>query len=520
VADMNELLAELEKRRGWAADMGGAERIARQHAQGKLTARERLDLLFDTGTFREFGTLVGKAHYDDGQVTSVIPKGEIKGTGRIQGRLAFVTANDITSKGDSNLSYGLGLGVEATALERAREWGLPYVRLIDGAGGSVGTFDELGRTYIADGNRWSQVDVELLQHVPVASAILGPAAGIHAVNACLSHFNVMVKHTSHVFPGGPPVVKAALGMDISKEDLGGYEIHTQETGTINNSAETEADAIAQVKLFLSFMPSNVSELPSRNQHSVREARVPRHLLRSVVPESPRQPMDTRLIIDAVVDDSSFFEISPDFGRSRITGLARLDGYPVGIMANNPRYLGGATDSAAGEKVIRLIQLCDMFNLPLIDIADEPGFMVGPAAEAAAIERAGARLVAVICRSRCPWLTIVAGRVFGVGGQCHNRPSGMYRRYAWPNARWGSMHIRGGVSAAYRRQIENSPDPEATRRAIEERLEELASPFRTAEATGQDIIDPAETRELAVEFVQQAQATLQRQLTLPRQPFLP
>ena len=231
-------------------------------------------------------------------------------------------------------------------------------------------------------------------------------------------------------------------------------------------------------------------------------------------------MDTRLVMDAIVDDSSFFEISPGFGRSRIIGLARLDGYPVGIMANDPRYLGGATDSAAGEKVMRLIQLCDMFNLPLIDIADEPGFMVGPSAEAAAIERAGSRLVSVICRSRCPWLTIVVGRLFGVGGQCHNRPSGMYRRYVWPNARWGSMHIRGGVSAAYRRQIENSPDPEATRRAIEERLEDIASPFRTAEATGQDIIDPAETRELAVEFVQQAQATLRRQLTLPRQPFIP
>ncbi len=226
------------------------------------------------------------------------------------------------------------------------------------------------------------------------------------------------------------------------------------------------------------------------------------------------------MIRLVVDRDSFFEIAPLYGRSRITGLARLNGYPVGVMANNPRHHGGATDVAAGNKVMRLIQLCDTFHLPLISFADEPGFMVGLESEKQGIERAGARLVAMTNQSRMPWITVVIGRLYGVAGQCHHRPSGMFRRYAWPSANWGSMHIAGGASAAYRREIENAPDPDRKRAEIEARLRAIASPFRTAEATGQDIIDPRETRALLCEFVDDAQRILHSQLGPPRIPYLP
>jgi acetyl-CoA carboxylase carboxyltransferase component len=222
----------------------------------------------------------------------------------------------------------------------------------------------------------------------------------------------------------------------------------------------------------------------------------------------------------VVDQGSFFEIAPLYGRARITGLARIDGYPVAIMANNPRYNGGSTDVAAGSKAMRLMQLADLFHLPLVSLADEPGFMVGPDSERMGIERAGARMVATVCNSRMPWITIVIGKLYGVAGQCHHRPSGMFRRYAWPSANWGSMHITGGVAAAYRREIESAPDPTAKREEIEARLQALASPFLTAESTGQDIIDPRETRARLVEFVHDAQRILATQVGAPPFPYLP
>jgi acetyl-CoA carboxylase carboxyltransferase component len=175
------------------------------------------------------------------------------------------------------------------------------------------------------------------------------------------------------------------------------------------------------------------------------------------------------------------------------------GFPVAIMINNPRYNGGSTDVAAGSKAMRLMQLADLFHLPMISLADEPGFMVGPDAERQGIERAGARMVATVCSTRMPWLTVVLGKLYGVAGQCHHRPTGMFRRYAWPSANWGSMHITGGVAAAYRREIAEAPDPEAKKAEIEARLQGLASPFKTAEATGQDSIDPRTPRQKLVEF---------------------
>ena len=241
-------------------------------------------------------------------------------------------------------------------------------------------------------------------------------------------------------------------------------------------------------------------------------------LLELIPRDRRQVYSTHALVNAVLDTGSFFEISPRYGRARVVGLGRLDGYAVGVMANNPKFSGGATDVAAGNKVMRLLELCDLFHLPIVSFADEPGFMVGLESEKAGIERAGAALVAATCRSRMPWLTIVTGRVYGVAGQCHHRPTGMFRRYAWPSASWGSMHISGGASAAYRREIESAPDPEAKLEEIEARLNAVASPFRTAEATGQDIIDPRETRRYACEFVRDAQRVLLTQLGLPPRPY--
>ncbi len=517
---MTDGLEELNRRREMALEMGGPESVAFHHGRGKLTVRERLDLLVDPGSLREFGMLAGRATYDDNDALDrFTPKGEVNAMAMIGGRKVVVSGGDFTVRGGSAATGHGGLGEEYRPAERAREWQVPYVRLLDAAGGSVRGFEEIGRTYLPDGNSFTLPDVQLLNTVPVVSAVMGSVAGLPAVNACMAHWNVMVDGTAQIFPGGPPVVKAALGYDITKEELGGPQIHTRISGCIDNLAASEEDAIHQIRRFLSFLPPNVNELAP---HVPTDDPVDRLApeLRDLVPDNPRRIHDPRKLLTAVFDHDSFFEIGPDYGRARITGLARLGGYPIGVMANNPRFDGGATNVAAGSKAMRLMQLCDTFHLPLISLADEPGFHVGIDSEKEGIERAGARMVATTCMTRMPWLTVVLRRLYGVAGQCHHRPTGMFRRYCWPSARWGSMHIAGGASAAYRREIESADDPEAKRVEIEDRLNALASPFRTAEATGQDIIDPAETRPLLAEFVADAQRVLATQLGPPALPYLP
>lgn len=514
-------LDELERRRDLARGMGGVEGITRQHAQGKLNVRERIDALVDPGSFREFMGLMGQGVYQDHTLSTFTPKAAVAGFCRLDGRKVVLSGGDFTVRGGSGGGRGGGeggLGMEPSASRRALEWRVPYVRLLDAAGGSVRAFAEMGRTYLPDGNAWSALDVQLLRAVPVVSAVLGSVAGLPAVNACMAHFNVMVRGTSQLFPGGPPVVKAALGYDITKEELGGAQVHAYQSGVVDNLAETEVEAFATIRRFLGYLPSSIWEMAPRGPTDDDPERRDEKLL-SIIPRASRHVYDAHRVIESVVDEGSFFEIAPFYGRARITGLARLRGYPVGLMANNALY-GGSTDVAGGEKVMRLIQLCDTFHLPLVSLADEPGFMVGLESEKQGIERAGARLVITTCSSQMPWITVVLKQLYGVAGQCQHRPSGMYRRYAWPSAQWGSMHIEGGTFAAFRREIAAAPDPEAKRAEIEAELKAVASPFRTAEATGQDIIDPRETRARLCEFVEDAQAILRSQLGPTAAPYQP
>ena len=512
-------VAELNRRLELARGMGGPAAVDRHHARGLLTVRERIELLVDKGSFREFGALIGDATYDGAKLEAFTPKPHVSGLCTLNGRKAVVSGSDFTVRGGSGGGLVGLLGQEPGASERALQWRVPLVRLLDAAGGSVRSIEDIGRTYLPDGNTLVAPDVELLNLVPVASAVLGSVAGGPAVAVCLSHFSVMVAGKAQLFAGGPPVVRSALGYEVSKEDLGGSAVHGSHSGVVDNVAADEEDALDQVRRFLSYLPQNVGELAPRSDVMDAPDRRAEELL-SLVPRNPRHPYDMHDLVSLVVDEGSFFEIGPLFGRSRITGLARVHGYPVGVIANNPMHGAGATDVTSGEKVIRLLQLCDTFHLPVVSFADEPGFMVGKESERRGIERAGARMIWTTCSSRMPWITFVVRRLFGVAGQCQHRPSGMFRRYAWPSASWGSMPIQGGVAAAYRREIENAPDPEAKRAEIEQRLTDLTSPFRTAEATGQDIIDPRDTRPLLAEFVEEAQTVLATQLGPPAMPYRP
>jgi len=509
---------EIKKRREFVLRMGGSEGIERQHKRGKLTVRERIDEFVDPDSFREFMGLMGSASYENNRLKSLTPKGAVEGFCKLDGRKAILSGGDLTVRGGSGGAGG-GLGMELASNQRALEWRVPYVRLLDASGGSVKSFESIGRTYLPDGNGWSTIDVQLLSRVPVVSAVMGSVAGLPAINACLAHFNLMVKDTSQLFPGGPPVVKASLGYDITKEELGGDQIHTRVSGVVDNLAVDEADAFRQIRQFLSYLPSNVWEKAPRIETNDDPDRADEYLL-SAIPKDRRKVYKVKEIIEAIVDNESFFEIAPLYGRARVTGLARINGYPVAIMANNPRHRGGSTDVAAGRKVMRLLQLCDTFHLPVISLADEPGFMVGLESEKQGIERAGAALVAMTCESQMPWATVVMGKLYGVAGQCQHRPSGMFRRFAWPSAHWGSMHIAGGAAAAYRREIDSAPDPEKRLQEIEDMLQALASPFRTAEATGQDIIDPRETRQYLCEFVEDAQRVLDTQLGMTAGRYMP
>ncbi len=315
-------------------------------------------------------------------------------------------------------------------------------------------------------------------------------------------------------------MKAALGIDISKEDLGDERTQVFGSGAIDNLADSEEQAFDMIKRFLGYLPTNVWQMPPRMETGDDPERRDAALL-SMIPRNKRNIYDPYAILDAVLDKNSFFEITPHYGRSRIVGLARVNGYPVGTMINNPKHLGGSMDVASGTKVIRFLQLCDTFHLPMIYFADEPGFMVGPQQQKLGIVRAGAKMLCTTLRTRMPWVSIIIRQLYGVAGQCHDRPSGMFKRVAWPSGHWGSMHIAGGVSAAYRRVIAESDDPQAKQAEIEAKLDALSSPFRTAEAFNiEEIIDPRETRPMVCEFVDLAQGILATQLGPGPTPYMP
>ena len=508
---------ELNQRRELARQMGGEAGIARQRKRGKLTVRERIKAISDPGSFQEIGGLAGSATYEGDKLVAFAPANTVIGTSRLDGRRVVLNAGDFTVRGGA---ADAAVGNKGGYAQRmACEWRLPYVRLLDAAGGSVRTFEQIGRTYIPVSSSTPGIE-RLLCTVPVVSAVLGSVAGLPAVEACLSHFSLMVKDISQVFPGGPPVVKAALGYDITKEELGDERSQIYEAGVIDNLADSEADAFRMIRRFLSYLPANVWQLPPRGEVPGDPQRREEALL-SAIPRQKRRPYDPYAILGYVLDPDSLFEIAPLYGRSRITALARVNGYPVGVMAHNPQFLGSSMDMAAGQKVIRFLQLCDTFHLPMVYFADEPGFMVGLEAQKQGILRGGAKMICTTYRTRMPWISIVIRQLYGVAGQCHDRPGGMFKRVAWPSAHWGSMHIEGGATAAYRREIEAAPDPEAARRDIEARLQAIASPFRTAEAFNiEDIIDPRETRPLLCDFVETAQDVLRTQLGPSAVPYQP
>lgn len=503
----NPELEELARRRALAQKMGGAEKVERHHSQGKLTVRERIDALLDAGTFHEVGALTGRATYaDDGTLLDVTPANFVMGRGRIDARPVVIGGDDFTVRGGAADASIFQKQVHAERM--AHDLRMPMVRLVDGSGGggSVKSLETERRSFVPFNPGWEHV-VANLATVPVVSCCLGSVAGLGAARVVTSHYSVMVKETSQLFVAGPPIV-ARLGEDVDKETLGGSSIHTR-NGAVDDEVASEADAFAHVRQFLSYLPSSVDELPPRVANDDDPQRRDESLL-SVIPRERRRVYKARTIIEAVVDRDSWFEMGRYNGRSAVTGLARLDGRAVAVLANDPYFYAGGWTASASEKVTRFVDLADTFHLPVVHFVDNPGFVIGTEAEKAATIRYGARALAAIYQASTPWCSVIIRKVYGVAGAAHQDASKLSYRYAWPSGHWGSLPLEGGIEAAYKAQLEAAEDPAALRAEIEQRLAARQSPFKTAEAfLVEDIIDPRDTRPLLCEFAELAGRVLRK-----------
>ncbi|GAB93143.1 acetyl-CoA carboxylase family protein [Gordonia rhizosphera] len=502
--DWSAEVAEISRRKGFAAQMGGPDKVGRHHAAGRLTARERIESFADRGTFAEIGALTGfPTGHDNGQPRSVLPANFVGGTARVDGRKVVLGVDDFTVRGGAG---DAAIHAKQVFLEEyANEMRLPMVRLLDGqsGGGSVKMALDAGYTYVPANPGWDAV-IDSLSVIPVAAACLGPTVGLGAARLVTSHFSVMVDGVGQVFTAGPPVVENATGERLTKEELGGSAVH-RDNGIVERIVADEQSAFTVIRDFLSYLPTNAFELPPVVDSADPVDRREESLL-SAVPRNRRQPYVIDDILSGVFDGGSVLRYA-EYGGGTLTALARLDGHPVGVIAADP--LCGATMSAEGAQALtRLVDLCETFHLPVVSLTDQAGMTIGLEAERRATIRHGARAIAAVYQARVPQAEVIVRRVYGVGGAGIVNRHRALRSWAWPSGDWGSLPVQGGVEAAFRAQIEAADDPAAEAQRLRDEISALGSPFRTAERFGvADIIDPRDTRQLLCEWVHDAYRVL-------------
>jgi len=496
----------IEQRRRRAAELGGSEAVAKQHDLGRLTIRERIDAVVDDGSFQEQGPIAGDSEVgEDGELVSFTPANYVLGLGRIDGRPCVVGGEDFTQRGGSPSPAGLRKSVYAEEL--ACRYRLPLVRFLQGGGGSVAGTRGKGQRTSGDPayapHRFSSI-AQAMATAPVVSAAVGAVAGFPAARLVASHLALMTRHTAQVLVAGPAVVERALGETRSKEELGSARVH-ERSGVVDNVVEDEPEAFAAIRAFLSYLPTHVGELPPRAECADDRARTEEDLV-SIVPRNRRRIYDMRRIIALVFDCGSFFEMTAGYGRSQITGLARLNGQAVGVWANDTRYYAGAMTADGARKVRRFVDLCDTFHLPVVSLVDEPGFMLGSEAEKAGTIRYGTEALFAVVQSTVPWASVIVRKTYGVAAAAHFGPEAYV--LLWPSAEGGALPIEGGVAVAFRREIEAAPDPDARRRELEEAFAAGRSPFPRAEAFGvHDLIDPRRTRPALCDWIDWIQPRL-------------
>ena len=442
-------LDELRLRERLAKEMGGADKVQRQRDGGRLTVRERIDRLVDGGSFHETGTVAGSATYDENnELASFTASNCVFGRARIDGRPVVVVGDDFTVRGGS---ADAAIHEKPLMAERmAAEFRLPIVRIIEGSGGggSVKTIETKGRANLPGGVGTSlgfHYTTANMAVVPIVALGLGSVAGLGAARLAASHYSVMTK-SSAMFVAGPPVV-ARLGQNLSKQELGGWEIQTR-SGAVDHAVGTEEEAFACARRFLSYLPSSVHELPQKLARDDDPDRRDESLMQ-VIPKDRRKVYKVRPIIEALVDRGSFFEMSTMFGRSIVTGLARFDGRAIAVMASDPYFYGGAWTATACEKLVRFVDLAETFHLPVVYLVDCPGFLIGLEAERDATIRHGVRAMAAINQTTVPWCTVIMRNCFGVAGEPPtNRPPAW--RFAMRGCR--AIGVRCRLRAASRRPI--------------------------------------------------------------------
>ena len=483
-------IAKLEDLRTRALAGGGDQRIADQHAKGKLTARERIELLMDPGSFEEIGMLVQHRSTDFGLEKTKIPgDGVVTGYGTIDGRRVAVYSQDFTVFGGS-LSEAHAEKI-CRIMDHAVKLGVPVVGLNDSGGARIqegvvslgGYADIFLRNTLASGV------------VPQISAVLGPCAGGAVYSPAITDFILMVKGTSYMFVTGPNVVKTVTHEEVSFEELGGADTHATKSGVAHRACESEGECLECVRKILSYLPSNNLDEPPRivaTDDPLRECPE----LDSLVPENPNRPYDIKEVISRVVDRDSFFEVHADFAGNIVVGFARLDGRSVGVVANQPSVLAGVLDINSSVKGARFVRTCDAFNVPLIVFEDVPGFLPGTEQEWNGIIKHGAKLLFAFCEATVPRLTVITRKAYGgaydVMNSKHIRGD---MNFAWPSAEIAVMGPKGAVEVIFKKEIEKAEDKvKATDQKVQEYREKFANPFNAAERGYIDeVILPRETR---------------------------
>jgi acetyl-CoA carboxylase carboxyltransferase component len=498
---VRSLVEELHELRAQARLGGGEERIARQHEQDKLTARERLALLIDEGTFVELG-IHGRPHFSQRAMEGkeAPADGVVTGYGKVDGRLVAAAAYDFTVMAGS-----MGMTGELK-VSRLRELALgkriPMVWLLDSAGARI---QEAAGSLFAGSGHLFREEVVASGVIPQVAALMGPCAAGTAYIPGLADFVPMVKGRGSMALAGPHLTKAVTGEDVTQEELGGSRVHTRVSGVGDLEVASDEECIEAIRSYLSFLPSNCEEPPPRREASDPVDRAADELL-DVLPDSPRQPYDMYEVIRCIVDDGAWFDLKPRWARTIITCLARMGGRPVGIVANQPRHLGGILENDSADKAARFINLCDAFGIPLLFLMDVPGFMVGTKVERAGIIRHGAKMLYAVSRATVPKVTVIVRKAYGAGyyvmcGRAYEPDLIL----AWPSAEISVMGPEGAVNIIFRKEIEASDDPDATRAQMIQGIRRTIDPYIAAgNAMVDDIIDPRETRPTVIRAFEMAQ----------------
>ncbi len=499
---MAEAAAALEAKKREHRGMGGDERVARQHASGKLTVRERMDLLFDEATFVESGLLAHHQSSSPAMQGKFTPAdGVVTGVGEVDGRKVAVIAYDFTVMAGS---MGMVTEVKATRIrELALRERIPLVWLVDSAGARIQ--EATGSMFARTGDLFKE-QVVMSGVVPQVAAMMGPGAAGTAYIPGLADFVPMVKGTSNMALAGPHLVKAAVGEEVTAEEMGGSQVHCKISGVADREVEDDPSCIRAVREYLSFFPSsNLERSPVIETEDPVDRRVEE--LHEIVPANPRQAYDVHKVIAALADDGAFFPMKPDWARNVVTGFARFGGRSVGIVANQPKFLGGALDVNGADKAARFVWLCDAFHIPLLFLMDCPGFLVGSAVEKQGIIRHGAKMLFAVAEATVPKLTVVMRKGYGAGYYVMNgRAFEPDLIVAWPTAEISVMGPEGAVNIIFRKQIEALPEEERdeARNTMVATIREQISPYVAAGWSFlDDLIDPADTRRVVCRGFEQA-----------------